>query len=446
MADDDEVTPEELAARKRASAQDAAADLVRMGIDPRSLGLEAPAMPDPDDAGGPGGRRAAEPDADLAPPSLGPTPSRAAASSDPAEPSAERVPTTGSSAGDEGGRVVALRPGRHAPPGSAADPTVDPRAVPLPGRPLAPEPAGPAARPAVTAGPLEQLLSSTLRARPVPAASGRVLRSMARGLVTPDAAGAAGAERELVAAARGRQVAPRVVALVAGKGGVGTTTAALGAGAALAALRDDETVVADLRPGTPSLGLALTGAPAPTVRVLARDDAGQPLELPGGLRVVDGTGWGGALRRTDVAPLLDHLTAGHTFCLLDLGNDAGDVTEVAVARADQVVVVTEPGPAGLGAARAVAERLTDIDPFALDLAIHVVVCTRDQPYREVLRQARDQLAVAPARLIVIPPDPYLAAGEVFAAAALRPATREAMLQLAAALALGGRGPARQGAP
>ena len=270
------------------------------------------------------------------------------------------------------------------------------------------------------------------------------MRSVARGLVTPDAAGAAGEERELVAAARSRQFAPRVVAFVAGKGGVGTTTAALGAGAALAALRDDRTALVDLRSGTPSLGAALAGQPAPSARSLARDERVEPLELPGGLRVVDGTGWSGALRRTDVAPLLDHLSAGHTFTLLDVGNDPGDAAEVALARADQVVVVTEAGRSGLAAARSAVERITDLDPFAVDLAVYVVACTRDEPYREVLHRAQDQLGVAPARLVVVPPDPHLAAGEAFDAAALRPATREALLQVAAALALGERTASRWG--
>ena len=44
---DDDLTPEEAAeqeaARRRSSAQNAAGDLARMGIDPRALGLQAPA-------------------------------------------------------------------------------------------------------------------------------------------------------------------------------------------------------------------------------------------------------------------------------------------------------------------------------------------------------------------------------------------------------------------
>ncbi len=439
MADDDEATtPEERAARQRASAQDAAADLVRMGIDPRSLGLEPPSAPtDPP---------VEAPDPDLAPPALG------------SERSAPDPPVAGSEGSDRPGggqhaRVVALRPDRGA--GSGSPPTgghpsgtgtgtPDPRmAVPVPGRPTGAAAPAPA-RPVPAAGPLEQLLARTLLARPVPAASGRMLRSVARGLVTPDAAGAAGEERELVAAARSRQFAPRVVAFVAGKGGVGTTTAALGAGAALAALRDDRAAVVDMRSGTPSLGIALAGQPAPSARSVARDERSEPLALPGGLRLVDGTGWSGALRRTDVAPLLDHLSASHAFSLLDVGNDPGDAAEVALARADQVVIVTEAGRSGLAAARAAAERITDIDPFAVDLAVYVVACTRDEPYREVLRRAQQQLSVAPARLVVVPPDPHLAAGEAFDAAALRPATREALLQVAASLALGERTAARRG--
>lgn len=432
MSDEEEPTPEERAARRRASAQDAAADLARMGIDPRSLGLEAPAE-QARDSPGPAHRSATPVDEELVAPSLDP-PGSARSTGAPAAGPAARSTDPGETGDGGDAQILPLRPvigadesggGRPAPPGPGA--TV---------------PAGPGTEPArrrpVAAGPLEQLLATTLLARPAPAAPGRLLRTVTRGLLTPDAAGAAGEERELVAAARSRQVGPRLVAVLAGKGGVGTTTVALGVASALAALREDQVVLADLCTGAASLGTLLTGEPAPSVRTLARDQHADAVQASGGLRVVDGVGPGAALRRADVAALLDRLGPEHAFCLLDVGAENTLATDVALARCDQAVLVTEAGRTGLGAARLAADRLSDSDPFAVDRAVHVVVCTRDEPYREVLRRARAQLEVSPARLVVVPPDPYLGAGEPFDAAELGAATREAMLQVTAAVALGDR--------
>lgn len=437
MADDEEQTPEEQAARQRASAQDAAAELVRMGIDPRSLGLDVPT--DSAASGAAAGRPpgAGRPNSladDLAAPTLDPAGSTPDPGPEPTSQHSQHVAEPADAAPPgPGGRVVQLRPDAGGT-GATAAPRVR-SAAPVPSPVVAPD--TPRRQP-VAAGPLEQLLATTLLARPAPAAPGRLLRTVTRGLLTPDAAGAAGQERQLVEAARSRQVGPRVVTVLAGKGGVGTTAVALGVGSALAALRDDRVVVADLRPGTASLGVLMSGEPAPTARGLARDQQAAPLELASGLRVVDGVGAGSPLRRADVSALLDRLVPEHAFCLLDVGEDDQEATDAALARTDQAVLVTEAGRTGLAAARVGAERLLDSDPFALDLAVHVVVCTRDQPYREVLRRAQAQLEVTPARLVVVPPDPHLGAGEPFDAAALGPATREALLQVAAAVALGER--------
>ncbi len=446
MADEDEADEEQRAARKRASAQQAAADLVRMGIDPRSLGLDPPEEPGRADRGHDVGER--PPDrsvaADLSPPTLD-APPLDTPSSDAPPPGAPGTSSGGAgredAATDAGARVYQLRGQRHGAQAAAGPSTASTEGAAGDG--LTPV-AGGRARGRVGAGPLERLLAATLVDRPVPAQAGRLLRSVTRGLATPDAAAAAGDERELVAAVRGRHGGSRVVAFHAGKGGVGTTSVALGVGAALAALRDDRTVLADLRAGTASLGETLTGTPAPTARALARaaaagSTAPEPGALPGGLGLVDGSGWDTPLRRSDLPELLALLTADHAFVLLDVGNDAGESAYAGLSRADLSVVVTEAGPSGLDAARVAIDRLADIDPYAPDGCVHVVVCTSPAPYREVLRRAREQLAVEPARLVVVPPDPHLAAGERFDAAALLPATREALLQAAAAVVLGGRG-------
>lgn len=286
-----------------------------------------------------------------------------------------------------------------------------------------------------TGGAVEDLLARTAAAKPTPNTSGRWMKAVTFGLVTPDAAESAGSERMLVAALRTRQSDRRIVAFNAGKGGVGTTTVALGVATAFAALRDDPTALVDAHSGTASLAQMLGSTSALTGRDLVADTDAEPTVVPGGLRVVDGCGWGTPLRRADVPPLLDRLGRDNTFTLVDVGNDPGEAAYAALARSDQTVIVTCAGAWGLSSARVAAARLRDIDTFAIDRAIYVVVCTNDESYRKVHREVMQQLAQGPVRAVVVPPDPELAGGQPFDPSRVRPATREAMLEVAAAIAV-----------
>jgi len=285
-------------------------------------------------------------------------------------------------------------------------------------------------------GPVEELLARTAAGRPAPQRATGWIKAVTFGLVTPDAADTAHNERLLVAALRTRQSERRVITFSAGKGGVGTTTVALGVGTAMAALRDDATVLVDARAGTPPLS-GLMGLPgAPTARDMARPGSQvPPVVTASGLGLVDGSGWGTPLRRSDVASLLDNLRRDHTFTLFDLGNESGEAGHALLARSDMAVIVTGAGGWGLAAARVAAERLHALDVQAAERALFVVVCTHDEPYRRVHREVTAQLARGPARVVVIAPDPALAGGQPFDAEAVRPATREAMLEVAAALAV-----------
>lgn len=413
MADDDTPTAADLEAQRRASAQGAAGDLARMGIDPRLLGLDTPA------ASPPRPHRVDEPD-ERAVPSVEAS-ARASAAADAGGP-----PQTGDSPEPSpGGRIVPLRP--EFAPGAPAAPA---QTWARPG----------VETPARSYGPVEQLLARTAAQRPAPAATGHWLKTLTRGLVTPDAAESANNERVLVAALRTRQTGRRVIAFCAGKGGVGTTTVAMGVGSALAALREDKTVLVDAQAGTPPLSGMLGGAAAPTARELAAAAVRTgPMGTVSGLWLVDGSGWGTPLRRADVGALLDRLKVDHAFVLVDVGNDAGEAGHAVLARSDQTAIVTGAGHWGLAAARVASDRLHQIDPHAALRAVHVVVCTHDESHRRVRREVADELSRGPVRVVVVPPDPLLAAGQAFDAGSLRPATREAMLEVAAALAVSGSG-------
>ncbi|MET0766798.1 MAG: hypothetical protein ABWY50_04065 [Aeromicrobium sp.] len=365
MADDEEGQPDQSVVRRR-RAQDAAGDLERMGIDPRSLGL-------------------------------GDLPAR--------EPAVE--------APQSGGSVVQLRPEQpHVP---AAVPQSQP--APLPD----------AASPPTASRDLLE------RTAPAPAReTSRFLRLVARGLTTPDAAVAAQDERAIVDAARHRQTDRRIVAFVAGKGGVGCTTLAVGVGTTFMALREDHSVVVDVQAGAPTL-TELYGAASP-LAITALPSDGQPLvapTAPSGLAMVSGGTWDETVTRGDVAGVLDRLGADHTFNLLDVGDDAGEGGHAALARADQAVVVTGPGPAGAAALAEVLLRVRTVNPNLVARVVQVIVCPQEESFRESSRRHP-----AGSGVVVVPPDPYLLGGNVYDARGVSAATRQAVLRVAAAVALG----------
>ncbi|MDO9379927.1 MAG: hypothetical protein Q7T56_13865 [Nocardioidaceae bacterium] len=392
MSDDDRPEDEaaEDAARRRTSAQGAAADLARMGIDPRSLGLDAPGQ------------------------------SRPPATQPPAPPTPD--PSAG------GGRVVPIRPGMGGPPQPSPPP--DPGPPPVGQDPSAPPDL---VRVRTTA---EALLARTETAKPAPRPVGRLLRALTLGLVTPDAAEASGNERDLVAAVRHRQTERRIVTFLAGKGGVGTTTVMSGVGAAFAALRDDRTVIVDLQPGAPSLARhhGLEQGVRATTLLRGGPDQAVP-QTAAGLGVVDGGGWEQALQRRDVVGLLDRLGADYAFNLVDVGRDPGDASHAALARCDRAVVVTGLGASGTAALEVAMQRLSQVNPRTVASAVVVVVCQHAEGYRTAHREVSRQLGAVPARVVVVPPDPALRGGGSFDVGSLSAATRESMLEVGAAIAL-----------
>jgi MinD-like ATPase involved in chromosome partitioning or flagellar assembly len=394
----DEQTPDEedeaRARRTRASAQSAASDLARMGIDPRALGLDAA-------AGAPPSGRSSGPPAG--------SPAVAAPVDQtnvvPLRPEDATLPESGTS--------MAWQP---APPTLAASETSAGRDVPVE-RLLAGSPGPGEARPSAL----------------------RLARAVTFGVLTPDAADAAEREREMVARVRSRQTEHRVVVFVSAKGGVGTTTVAAGVGCVLSALRDDRTTLASTRPGTPSLGLALGGRRAPTARDLSRSDVeADPAVLGNGLLVVDGPAWSTPLRRTDVPALVDRLAGMSTFVLFDVGNDPGEASASILSRADQVVVVTGAGADGAEAARVAADRVADADPYLLDSAVYAVVCQREAQFKGVVRRMRETMPQG-ARIVAVPADERLAQGHPFDPSTVAARTRMAMIDIAGLVALGSIG-------
>ena len=203
------------------------------------------------------------------------------------------------------------------------------------------------------------------------------------------------------------------------------------------AMREDHSVVVDVQSGTASLGeLYDATSPATLSSLLQQTEATTPPRNSSGLGLVDGAGWDEVVTRADVAGLLERLGEGHAFHLLDVGNDPGEGSRAALARADQVVLVTGPGRAGRPRVGAALDRLRYVNPAAADGILQVVVCPHEDTYAEALREVAG--AGAPLAVVVVPPDDALHHGTPYDPERVSPEIRLAMLRVAAAVAAGAR--------
>ncbi len=281
--------------------------------------------------------------------------------------------------------------------------------------------------------PLSQLVPPPA-ARPW-AGARRVLRAVTFGLVEPGAAAAIEYERQLVARVRVRRPEPRVIAFLAGKGGVGTTTTATAVALTLSTLRQDTTALISARQGGSSLGERLLGQPAPPVPAVAEGGPDQaPLWVHNSLAVVDGAPWHSPVGREPLLRVLDQLRSQHPLTLVDVGNDLGEAAQAAVERADQVVLVTTVSHDAVTAARTALSRVHEVDPYRLATVVLAVVCLNPGQFRRASRRLRQALGLAEARIVPIGFDPWLGNGERMEPAQLRPVTREAYLRIAALVA------------
>jgi len=259
-------------------------------------------------------------------------------------------------------------------------------------------------------------------------------RRLADGLLRPGAAEAMRRERDLVARIRGRCTAPRVVSVLAGKGGVGTTTAAAAIGLVLAALRHDATALVDPRHATASLGRRLAGQPAPTVDGLAVRERGRPATVPlrvaGALDVVDGAPWHRPVRGDVLTATLDELRDAHAFTIVDVGTHPTDNTRLVLGRTHRAVVVTTPTAQAEEAVRVALLRIRAVVPDLLGTVVLAVAGLTPRPDTRAPDRLAATLGLPPARIVAVPYDPALRGGGALDPARLRPATRIAFLRLA----------------
>jgi MinD-like ATPase involved in chromosome partitioning or flagellar assembly len=235
-------------------------------------------------------------------------------------------------------------------------------------------------------------------------------------------------ERAWSAAISRRPAASLVVAFVAGKGGVGTTSAAAGLALTVASLRPGDVALADIRNGTASLGLRVGGVAAPHAAAYAAGTV-EPLRA-GGVTIVDGAPWDTPLTRPTLARVIADLREDHLFTVLDVGDDAGDISHGALARVDRVVVVTTGAADAVAGARRTIQRLHGIDPARAGAAVVVVTGVGRLGRRG--RPGQVALPTAP-HVVQLPWDPALDLGADLDVERWRRATRAAYLELGAAI-------------
>lgn len=271
-----------------------------------------------------------------------------------------------------------------------------------------------------------------------PTGARRAVSAFGAGLFTARSAQRIQDEQEIVAGVRSPQREHQVVVFVAGKGGVGTTTTAAGVALAMATLRDDHVALIDARAGADSLQRWLSDSIAsgpPGLRDASDEPAPYPLlQLSNGLDVIDGAPWQAPAAPTDLTAIVGHLRQGHTFTLVDLGNDVGATAHQMLTASTRVVVVTAADRHAARATQLVLSRIHQVQPERLTDVVVAVVCLVRGQYRRVLRELRGDLGSHGSLVVPVPHEPVLAAADHFDLSRLHPQSREAYMRIAAALA------------
>ncbi|GAA1026256.1 hypothetical protein GCM10009557_03320 [Virgisporangium ochraceum] len=244
------------------------------------------------------------------------------------------------------------------------------------------------------------------------------LRGLAAGVTETGSIEALHVQRWITSGVRHPQARHRIVAVVAGKGGVGASTTARATATILATLRADTAAVVSVHPD-PAFGryAGVNGLEAVDLRSRQADPT------------VD-----------DLFDLVDRLSNRHTFTVLDVGNDASAVAQAAISSADRVIVVTGTGPESvehvrLGLRRARYGRPDDapVEPVV------AAVRTASGSAGRAVRDLTEQLGLRADNLVTVPYDRELAHSARVGPAVPGRSTQSAFLTLAALVAAGPTG-------
>jgi putative peptide zinc metalloprotease protein len=294
-----------------------------------------------------------------------------------------------------------------------------------------------------------------VRGRPPEGAWQRAFYRLSAGKVAPGPGAAELRRRELIARVRTPIAGCRRVAFVSRKGGVGKTTTCLLVGHTFASHRGDRVLALDANPDAGTLGHRLRRETAHTLAGLLRerqaihryaDLRAYTSQAASGLEVVAGderSEIAQALRGSDVGRAVAVLERHFNLLCLDTAAGVlGPATQGVLAAADQLVVVSTPGLDTARAASATLDWLEDHGHAKL-VASAVAVLNEVRHGRSAidLDRIEEHFAARCRACIRVPWDRHLDTGAEVDLEQLRPPTREAYLELAAAIARGFTEPA-----
>jgi putative peptide zinc metalloprotease protein len=257
------------------------------------------------------------------------------------------------------------------------------------------------------------------------------------------------AERQLIARAKAPVAGCRSIAVISRKGGVGKTTTTLMLGHTFASLRGDRVVALDGNPDAGSLGYRVRRETAATVTNLLADEQeiiryadirSYTNQAPTRLEVVasdDDPRITTALGEEDYRRAIALLERHYNLILLDTGTGVLEsATKGILQLAEQIVVVMSPS---LDSARAASSTLDWLNENGhaelVRNAIAVVNAVREEGLVEV-DKIEEHFQGRCRTVVRVPWDPHLSAGAETQVDRLRPVTRRAYLEVAAAVADG----------
>jgi putative peptide zinc metalloprotease protein len=255
------------------------------------------------------------------------------------------------------------------------------------------------------------------------------------------------AERALIARAKGRVAGCRSIAVISRKGGVGKTTTTLMLGHTFASLRGDRVVALDGNPDAGSLGYRVRRETVATVTNLLADEReivryadirAYTNQAPTRLEVVasdDDPRITKALGEEDYRRAIGLLERHYNLICLDTGTGVLEsATKGILQLADQIVVVMGPS---LDSARTASSTLDWLNENGhaelVGSAVAVINAVRGEGLVEV-EKIEEHFAGRCRAVVQVPWDPHLDAGAETQVERLRPTTRRAYLEVAAAVA------------
>ncbi len=285
----------------------------------------------------------------------------------------------------------------------------------------------------------------------------RVLFVLSRGYFLPGPSSAEIRERELITRLKTPIRGCRKVAFVSRKGGVGKTSTCLLTGHTFAAYRGDRVIALDGNPDAGTLGHRIRRETAATVSTLLADREridryadirAYTSQAPTRLEVVaadDDPRITQALGEDEFRTAIDLLEHHYNLICLDTGTGVLESATRGILReADQIVVVVAPS---LDGARAASSTLDWLDQNGHEKLVRssVAVINAVRPGGGLVELDRVEAHFAQRcrATVRVPWDPHLEAGAETVVRELRPETRAAYLELAAAVASGFADPSTQ---